>query len=452
MSIRFPTQQQVLDSTTSSAGGSRSIDPEVVNRRGTDRWRGIAGLALLAFGIGLLTGEPGLILISSFGIGYGAFGKLVANRTPSIDLDRTISEADPRPGSAVTVSVSLTNESNRMIRDLRFIDGVPPGVRVVDGSPRFGTSLRPNETATFTYTIDTVTGTHRFQPSIAITRDWSGQSEHVTGIETPTTFTCTPRLPERYADVPLRRHTSQYIGHRTADDGGTGVEFYSTREYQSGDPLKRIDWRRTARTGELSTVEYRRELAASVMLVVDCRRRSYLAADPHAESAVRRSVDAVLPVAASLFARGNSVGLTALSPASCWLEPDRGSDHQAVFTSTLATHPAFDPVPPEDDFRIISGLDRIRSRLPGHTQVIFFTPFCDDGAYVATIRFEANGHPTSIVSPDPTATDTVGRRMSAIERAVRIRKVRQRGIPIVDWKSDEPFELAIDRTMKWWSR
>jgi len=60
------------------------------------------------------------------------------------------------------------------------------------------------------------------------------------------------------ADAPHRQRRS-------------GLEFHATRNYQSGDPVSRIDWRRFAKTNELTTVQYREEQAVRTVLVVDAR-------------------------------------------------------------------------------------------------------------------------------------------------------------------------------------
>jgi len=53
---------------------------------------------------------------------------------------------------------------------------------------------------------------------------------------------------------------------------GNSVEPDGVRLYSPGDPLRRIHWRQTARTGRLSVIEFEEPQATSVALVLDCER------------------------------------------------------------------------------------------------------------------------------------------------------------------------------------
>jgi len=93
-----------------------------------------------------------------------------------------------------------------------------------------------------------------------ITRDAAGsQSARPNSRHRP--GSSVPRELSAGGDLPLRGLTTKYHGRVPTDVGGAGVEFHATREYRRGDPVKRIDWNRRARTGELATLELREERA-----------------------------------------------------------------------------------------------------------------------------------------------------------------------------------------------
>jgi uncharacterized protein (DUF58 family) len=50
---------------------------------------------------------------------------------------------------------------------------------------------------------------------------------------------------------------------------GEGMEFHGVREYQTGDELRRIHWRTTARTGKLAVVEFERAYQQNIVIALD---------------------------------------------------------------------------------------------------------------------------------------------------------------------------------------
>ena len=419
--------------------------------RRTNRWRGVAGLTLLAIGLGLLLEQPAALLAGVFGVAFAAYGQIGAAPAPDLRVERAIDDEEPAVGDEVPVTVTVTNEGEETLTDLRLVDGVPDGLAVADGAPRGATALRPGSTVELTYEVTATRGAHAFDPLVAITRDVTGATERVVEVDAADRIACTPELPADPPAFPLRAQTTRYTGRTTAEEGGDGVEFHATREYRAGDPLSRIDWRRTARTRDLTTVEYRRERAASVMIVVDARKAAYASHDPHGETSVDRCVDAARTVAASLLGEGHSVGLTAVSPRSCWTTPGRGIEHRLAITTQLAEQEAFARRPPEESVNVYGAGREIRGRIASDTQVVVVSPLIDEGGAQLAHRFDAHGHLTTVVSPDPCVEDTVGQQAATISRSLRITKARHGGLPTIDWQRGEPLERALLRSNRRWS-
>ncbi|WP_410765538.1 DUF58 domain-containing protein [Haloferax sp. DFSO60] len=416
----------------------------------TNRWVGIEGLVLAAAAVGVLTRRPSLLFVAGLGVALLGYTRIA--RAPELDfeIERELSDSTPDPDDDVRVTLSVTNTGSNTIFDLRVIDGVPPALAVDDGTARLGTALRPGATATLTYTVAAIRGEHTWDETTIIARDPSGSIERRETVSVATTMRCEPVLAAT-ADLPLRGLTSQYAGRVETNVPGSGLEFASIREYRHGDPLRRIDWNRRARTGELATIQFREERAATVVLIVDTRTEAHVAPERDAETAVERCVDAASIAFPALLDSGDRVGLAAFGPRSCWLAPSTGLDHRARARMTFATHPAFASVPSDRAFFPTIALKRLRRRLASDAQVIFCSPLCDDyGAEVAR-RLEAYGHAVTVVSPDPTTTATVGGRLARIERDLRIRDLRRHGIRIIDW-GDESLAVALDRAATGWSR
>ncbi|NGM69323.1 DUF58 domain-containing protein [Natronolimnobius sp. AArcel1] len=446
-----------IDTQTASRTSTATIDGvELREQRSTEYWTGIGVVALFAVGIGAVAEAPAVALAGVIGVGYAGFAHAFEPPELEIDIERALSVTDPEPGEEVDITVTLTNESGRFIPDLRFIDGVPPGLAVTQGSSRLGTALRPQESVTLEYTVLVQRGTHTFDPALAIVRDLSRSREREYLVESETAIVCEPVLRPVGTSVPLRSTAASFSGRLMTSDGGSGTTFHSVREYRPNDPLSRIDWNRHAKTGELATLEFHEERAARVVVLVDARKTSFLAPDPDATHAVDRSVGAASRIAASLLAEGDTVGLAALGPVSrtgdrdadadpCWLAPASGRDHEVRLQDLLATHPQFDATRPESESRWLPQLRTLRRRLSAETQIIFLSPLCDTGSVTIARQLESRGHPVTVVSPDPTTEETASQQLAAVARRVRRFDLQRIGIPVIDWPDDESIDEVFAR-------
>jgi uncharacterized protein (DUF58 family) len=418
----------------------------------TGRWRGVSVVALVGVGVGLLVGEPAVLLAGVLGVGFAAYARSSALQPGSISVDRSLGTDRPEPGENVEVTVAVTNETNRPLADLRLVDGVPEALAVADGSPRLGTALRVGESTTFSYTVTARRGVHTFGPTLLVARDLPGTTEQERLLTAETTLTCVPPLRPLTEPVPLRERATRYVGRVETPSGGEGVEFYATRDYRRGDALNRIDWNRRARTGTLTTVEFREERSATVLLAVDARAGAYVSPEPYAPHAVDRSVEAAGRLFATLVDSGDRVGLTVLSPEECWLAPGSGVDHRVEARELLATHPALSPLPGDRHVAPTRWLRQLRKRLPSATQVVLLTPLHDDHGSLIARRFEEYGYPVTVLSPDPTADRTASHRLSRVSRAIRMSTLRSAGVRVIDWPSDRTVDEALARYDERWSR
>ncbi|WP_231184088.1 DUF58 domain-containing protein [Haladaptatus sp. DYF46] len=420
--------------------------------RETNRWHGVSAMALLAAGVGVFTGSPVTLLVGVIGVAFAAYSRTASPPPTDFELTRVVSDPVLEPGDETTVEVTVENVGETTAPDLRIVDGVPDGLRVTGGSPRLGTALRPGKRDTFSYTLEAVRGDHAFGPAQAIARDFSGALEREFELEDETTITCTPRLQSSADDVPLREQTIRHVGRVATREGGTGVEFFATRDYRPGDPLSRIDWKRKARTGELTTVEFREERTATVVLLVDVREQAYLTVDAEEPGAVEHSIRAAGDAFSALLDSGDRVGIAALGPEEVWLAPGTGETHRAKARQLLSHASAFGQNPPEEMFYSTVKLRWLRRRIPSEAQVVYFSPLCDRFAPDVARRLDAMGHAVTVISPNPTTDETTGKRLARAERAQRIGTLRAGGIRVVDWNPDELLGVTLAKMNRRWAR
>jgi len=430
-----------------ATGGARVVRHR---ERETNHWEGVAAVTTLLGGAGIIFRSPALLLAAVVGIAFAAYAKVAEPIPVELAVERELSEDDPDLGDEVEVTVHAKNVGESTIPDLRLVDGVPESLEVVDGSARAATVLRAGDRTSFTYTVAAKRGTHDFRSLSAYVRGFTGAVETELDLSASTEMVATPSL-EPTAEVPLRQQTSRYAGRVDTDSGGEGLEFYQTREYRRGDSLSRIDWNRHARTGELTTVEFREEKAATVVCVLDLRQGAYVHATDDNFHAADHGIDAAGQVFATLLDTGDRVGIGALSARDVWLAPGLGNEHRIRAEELFATHPALSPERPDDYFSLGVGLRNLRKRLPNDAQVIVFSPLADDEAAKATRILHAHGHAISIVSPDPTDGETLGHRVARVERLARISALREVGVRVVDWDVDDALATTLARARRRWS-
>ena len=417
--------------------------------RETDRWRGITALAFATAGAALVLLHPPLLLASVIAIGFAAYARSGDPPAVELDISRRVENADPDPGEEVTVETTLKNEGDAIF-DLRFFDGVPEGLAVVEGTARCYTALGPGDEETYTYRVEASRGAHEWVDPRVIARDASGAVEVETRVAgPPTKLTCVPRL-DPVEEFPLRALTTHYTGPVASRDAGSGVEFHSLREYRPGDPLGRVDWGELAKTGELATRQFHAERMATMVLALDARAAAYNGVDT-APTAFEHSVRAARRVAGAALAEGNRAGVAGLGPENCWLEPGLGRVHRARLEEFLATDPVLSPTAPAGTF-YPPQLDELRARVRGDSQVIWLSPLSDAYSVEVARKLESTGHAVTVVSPDPTGEDTTGRRLARAERRFRLVSLREAGVRVVDWHPPEPLEAAVARAARGWRR
>ena len=445
--------------------------------------------ALLAASVGLLYATPSTFLLAIVPLGYVVYGALTSYPDPEIQIERSLSPREATPGSVVTVTLTVRNEGSGLLADVRVVDGVPDGLAVVDGSPRASLSIPAGQHRTVTYGVMATRGDHDFTAATVRVRSISGtrvitHQQTASGAQTLSCSTAVER-------PPIRRSTRSRIGTLATDSGGSGLEFHSTREYRSGDPIRRIDWRRFARTDDLSTIDFREERAARLVLVVDARLPTRRTPHPGFPSGAELSGYAAERAYEALVDAGHQVEVTALGLDSDDLDAVRtvdglpwvdspaagGADaaarelfdavdrapsraerafatdgHGLVDTDGHATADTDERTTADTDGRNMADPEttgrRLRRQLPANAEVLLFTPLLDYQPRGLVESIPTQSVAMTVLSPDVTATGTIGGRLAALQRDNRVRAIRAGGTTVVDWALAEPLDVALETALR----
>lgn len=141
-----------------------------------------------------------------------------------------------------------------------------------------------------------------------------------------------------------------------ADRRGLGLEFYAIRDYQPGDPMRRIAWKQSAHSGHLRTREFATPVATALLIELVLDREPVASADSEGE----RTISFAASLAALASRLDMAAGLT-IPQLGLTIPPTSHQGRTASMLEALAridlTDPRFDdpvqPVAPPANARLI---------------------------------------------------------------------------------------------------
>lgn len=430
----------------------------------THRWDSLLLAVLWLAALGVFFRSKLLLSLTAVPITFVAYGAIAREPPTSVTFERTLEPESPLPGQDVTVTLSVTNTGGQTVSDLRVIDGLPSELGVATGSARTGFLVRPGATESLEYAVTARRGEHEFRPVQLVAYTASGSVAYRESRAVETTLECRRPVDE----LPIGDRTSLLAGRLATDTGGSGVEFHSLRDYRTSDARSRIDWRRFAKSGDLSTVVYRQHRSASVHLLLDTRPAAFRSAHPRDPTAVEYAAYAAELCFHALLADNHRVGIGLYPTAPTELAIGAGSQHEIDARRILTAHDRLEPPAAASESQpggvamTATGIDpdlpsldgpvpaadgesvrELRGALPADAQILGFAPLLDEGFEGVLNALEAHGHPVRLISPDVTCTDTPGEGLAAHHRQFRIRRLRERSVPVIDWQPDEPLSSAL---------
>ena len=251
------------------------------------------------------------------------------------------------------------------------------------------------------------------------------------------------RLPVRVHPRPeeLRRLVQPAVtralsGSHRARVAAEGIEFAEARPYAAFDDLRDVNWRLTARRGEMWVNRRHPERNSDVVVLLDTFSEATL------DSGVRAAVNLV----AAYEAEHDRVGIVSFGGLVQWVEPSVGERHLYRLLDVLlssAPWPSYAwkdlsvlpprTLPPNALVLAVSGLDDKRV-------LAVLGDLCDRGTDLAIIEV-----PFQAMFPrGPQASDRLAHRLWVLRRGDRREELRRRGVPVVEWSSDVPIELMLE--------
>ncbi len=245
---------------------------------------------------------------------YSVSRWLTTTWTSKLSGSRKWSEETAEIGQIATLTLEVRNEGRLSIPWMLIEDLVPadlPGsVRpriVVHGSRLKVVKLRPGAATQLLYQVEFLCrGLYQMGPIVAETGDYYGWQRSFRVLGQPNYLLVFPKVLriENY-DIQSRRPIGEVVmTHRLFEDP---TRISGVRQYQDGDPLTRVHWRATARTGQLQSKQYEPSSMSGATIVLDFHRPSY---DPkHEPYRSELGITAAASIANALHEMGLQFGL-----------------------------------------------------------------------------------------------------------------------------------------------
>ncbi len=227
--------------------------------------------------------------------------------------------------------------------------------------------------------------------------------------------------------------------------GGRGTDFWGVREYHPGDPLRRLDWRRTARhPGQFFSKEFEQEEIADIGLILDARQKTDLRVGE--DGLFEHSARAAASLAEVFLRQGNRVSLMIFGKETEFLFPGYGKNqlHRILHALSKAV-PVRNP-----------GFDSLQfiplNMFSSHSFIMILSPLAPEDWRLFP-RLRAHGFQALLISPDPIdyarlvlPNDRItglATRLAQVERRLQIGRITQLWIPVVEWQVGRPLAPLV---------
>jgi uncharacterized protein (DUF58 family) len=265
--------------------------------------------------LGMLTGT------SLFSLGASTFlivveiSRFLSKRwAEAIAVERQPHFQEIRLGDSLTIGLQIKNQSNYWIpwviledRLPRAAIHAPPQALELAGKAIRLQSFASRQNGLFTYSIRSKRrGYFQIGPTILETGDLLGLHRSYRVVNQPQYISVLPRI---VAMEGLEIASRRPMGEMRVEDRGMEdpTLMAGIRQYQAGDPINRVHWKATARTGVLHTRIFQPTCLQGAMLLVDLHEAS----NPQHHEPVRSdlAVTAAASIAHMLYTLGQPFGL-----------------------------------------------------------------------------------------------------------------------------------------------
>lgn len=400
----------------------------------------IVSLVALALFLGVLSGRAELFLVT-VPLLVTLFSTALRAGRPEYTLTHEVSAARVFEGDRLTVTVTVTARSR--IPLLELFEPLPSIAALASGDNRAVFSLERGQRIRWTYEVRCL-GRGRFTLGTVHVRLWdrSGLRLHEARHRAAKLVRVYSRT-EPLRRLPQPRRTQTAVGNYVSPTFGEGLEPGDIRPFAPGDRVRHVNWRSSLRLGRLYVTQHHQERNADVVLMLDTLGYVGLPSASSLDLCAR----AAASLARAYLSRKDRVGLIEYGGFLDWVRPGSGSPQmERLLDALLSAEVLFSYV--TKDLALVP--QRV---LPPQALVIALSPLLDERFVKAMGDLIARGFDVVLLSICPvdlsrgflsaSPVDALACRLWALERQAQIAQLRRQGLVVIEWRPDQPLELAL---------
>jgi uncharacterized protein (DUF58 family) len=415
-----------------------------VTRYASPKLASYSGLSALGLLTALVFGRPELVALTAPFLLALAAGLALAT-PPQLEIAVELETQRVLEGDEVGASVVVSSATpvDRLDLYLRL----PYGVELADGRNPVALRLAAGERRELEFTLRAARwGGHVLGPAYARARDPLGLLVWETAAATRPELRAYPR-EEVLRRIVQPRETQLFSGNEVSRRKGEGIEFADIRLWAAGDPLKRVNWRASARRGELWVNESHPERNTDVILFVD----SFAEARRGDAGTLDLAVRATSALADVYVRRRDRVGLISFGGILRWLTPGMGLVQlYRVIDALLDTQVVLsyywkeiDVIPPRT--------------LPPNALVIALSPLLDARSVGALLDLRARGYDLAVIDVSPVpftvrpsgGIDEIAYDIWTLRRDALRHRLQRAGVAVAEWRDDMPLEAILEEVREY---
>jgi uncharacterized protein (DUF58 family) len=415
-----------------------------VTRRPSPKLGAYAGLAALGLFASLAAERPELAALAAPFALVAALG-LVLGRPPEVVAGLALEVERAFEGDELDAVVTI--ESPTGVADLELLLLLPAGLTVPDDDENpVALTLAPGERRELPMKLSVVRwGGYRIGDVILRARDPLGAFHWEGRAGVPRSLKAYPR-PERVDELLRPEKTQVFSGNYVSRERGDGIEFADLRPFAPGDRVRRVNWRASARRGELWVNEYRPERNADVVVFLD----TFAEASGEEGSTLGSTLDLGVRAASAFVGHylrhKDRVGFVSFGGRLNWLQPRTGMAQLYRIVDALV------------DAEIVlnyawSDVDVLpRNTLPPRSLIVALTPLLDDRSASALLDLRGRGFDLSVVEVSPLPFVPPGKgdraelahRIWLLQRDVVRARFERAGVAVGTWDGETSLVGALE--------